>query len=222
MHNKNPVNSPAITTGGDILFGSEDYCFYCVSSDGRLKWKVRTWLEVSGSALVVPDGGIFWGSCDCYFYGLSPDGTIKWKVLAGNAVVGSPAISPAGDVIYYTVSWLESPPAEGGKANFPVLFAIDRQGNILWSFKGPAGMSGSPLVDSAGNIYILDDKSMFYALDRDGKLLWKINLWGKNDRPSRFDVDTSLDIFASSPSMGKDGTIYVGSGDGSLYAIGKL
>ncbi|MCL5035512.1 MAG: PQQ-binding-like beta-propeller repeat protein [Chloroflexi bacterium] len=217
------ISSPAITGEGNILFGAEDYYFYCLSPEGSLLWKVKTGLEVSGSASVSPENDIYWGSCDCQLYRISPEGAVTWKAPAYNVVVGTPATTAAGGTIYYPASWLDRPAASGSGVNsFPVLFAVNRHGTVLWSFKGRAGMSGSPLVDGQGNIYIMDDESVLHSFSSEGKQLWQKNLWGDKKTPPKFEVDTSLDIRASSPAMGRDGTIYVGSGDGCLYAIGRL
>ena len=59
------------------------------------------------------------------------------------------------------------------------------------------------LIDANSNIYFASD-SMFYAMDSNGKVLWKSNL-GSN--------------ITGSPVMSMDGTIYVTSEDNKVFAL---
>ena len=53
-------------------------------------------------------------------------------------------------------------------------------------------------------MFVGSDDAFLYALNPDGSLVWKFATGGAID---------------SSPAIGADGTVYVGSSDGKLYAI---
>jgi outer membrane protein assembly factor BamB len=56
-------------------------------------------------------------------------------------------------------------------------------------------------------VYVGSRDGRIYAVDCDGNRKWEVATGGP--------------ISASSPALGPDGTVYVGSDDGLLYAIGE-
>ncbi len=77
-------------------------------------------------------------------------------------------------------------------------------GTLRWETNVPYQLK-SPVVDSAGNVYV--SSSYLFAFNPEGERLWN------------FTADLSV---SSSPSLGPDGTVYVGGSDGILYAVDPI
>ncbi len=115
-----------------------------------------------------------------------------WQALLGMATIVAPTTGPEGN-IYQTTG---NPP---GGAN---LFALDRQGNILWQtppwhgkqdFDSCAVLNG-PIVDSDGDIYVADC-NQFWAFRPDGEVKWVVDLPAPAPGTVYQDVDEELEIF---------------------------
>jgi len=124
-----------------------------------------------------------------------------WSTDVKGVVAGSPTIGPDG-TIYVTSH-------EGS------LFAIDATGKIKWSFKTGDRSWSTPAVAQDGTIYIGSDDDFLYAVKSDGALKWKLHL-GDCD-PKGFGPESSRCDVDGGPTIGPDGTIYVG-GDG-IHAV---
>ncbi|MEO0112254.1 MAG: PQQ-binding-like beta-propeller repeat protein [candidate division WOR-3 bacterium] len=163
---------------------------------GTLKWKFKTWDDISSSPAIGNDGTIYFGSIDCFLYALNPDGKLKWKFKTDGKVFSSPAIGNDGTIYF------------GSHDNF--LYALNPDGTLKWKFETGSGVFSSPAIGNDGTIYFGSDDYFLYALNPDGNLKWKFK--------------TGSSIY-SSPAIGNDGTIYFGSDDHFLYALnpdGKL
>jgi len=241
---KYPINdgsSPTIASDGTIYIGSK-YYLYALTPNGELIWQspqlsngrwVKSPVLASdgtiytvgkiGSdignrlvyALDFQNGSIIWKSASSTFstaptlsdngtiivgsksglYALnSSDGSEKWRISIGEINNSMPAIDSNG-IIYI------------GSQDYH-LYAIDSEGNSQWPYD-TANTQGkiyaSPVVDVAGVIYIGSESKMFYAFNPDGSVKWQYEL----SSPIK-----------SSAVIGSDGTVYVVSNDGSLYAFG--
>jgi len=85
------------------------------------------------------------------------------------------------------------------------------------------GIDGSPALGADGTIYITatcngsSTSNLLYAIDAlTGHVKWSNNVF-TNDFASS---DNEGCEFSSSPAIGSNGTIYIGSDDGHLYAVG--
>ena len=115
---------------------------------------------------------------------------LKWKFATGYEVYSSPAFGADGTIYL---------PAD------IYLYALDPlDGSIEWQYltgghpRHPGGRHGRDDLFGCSNNY-------FYALNPDGSLKWS------------FLIDNSFAL--SSPAIGTDGTIYVGSDNYNLYAL---
>lgn len=122
-------------------------------------------------------------------------GTLLWKTSIG-PTDSSPALGPDGTIYLFGAD--------------QSLYALSPAGQVQWTFRaGGALLSASVAVAQDKAIYFGADDGSLYALTPDGKEKW------------RFTVDLPI---RSSPAIGPDGTIYVGSGtepteDAKVYAI---
>ena len=116
----------------------------------------------------------------------------EWQALLGMATVVAPTTGPQG-TIYQTTG---NPPGESN------LFALDRQGNILWQtppwhgrddFDSCAALNGA-IVDSEGDLYVADC-NQFWAFKPDGRVKWVIDLPEPAPGAAYQDVDEEIDIF---------------------------
>ena len=117
-------------------------------------------------------------------------------------------------------------------------------GTVKWSYTTGSCITSSPAIGADGTIYVGSDDTKLYAINPDGTLKWSyatgcaILLFSRhrsrrdhlcgisrtpNSMPSIPTGPSSgpipLETIVSSPAIGADGTIYVGSWDSNLYAI---
>jgi len=149
-------STPIIGRDGTIYFGSQDFYFYALYSNGTLKWTYQTTGQINSSAAIGSDGTIYFGSRDSYFYALNPDGTFKWKYLTGNVITSSPAIGSDGTIYI------------GSNG----IYAINPNGIIKWFFPTNGFLQASPAIGSDGTIYISQQGWWFYALNPNGSEKW--------------------------------------------------
>ncbi len=211
-------SSPAIAPDGTIYFGSGDKHIYAIEdsvSYGKLKWSTLLgFFPVYSSPVIGGDGTIYIGTLDFTMNALRPDdGVRKWYYTTGWCIFSSPAIRDDGSICV------------GSKDHNLYVFEDSvTYGKVRWSY--PAGvfydghlLDSSPAIGPDGTIYIGADPygasgqtpvpidTAFYAVNPDGSLKWK------------FVMDDGVE---SSPGIGPDGTVYVGSYDSCLYAIRDL
>jgi outer membrane protein assembly factor BamB len=203
------ASSPAIGDDGTIYIGSGDTYLYAMNPDGTLKWRFKTGGWVKSHPSIADDGTIYFDSFDGYFYALYPNGTMKWRQKVGSTGCASASIDKDG-VIYI-----------GGRD----IHAIYPNGTIKWTFDLGSNRNlihASPAISSDGIIYLgicIGEQAInggeIVAVNSDGSERWRSKI-------SNYYVE-------SSPCIGKDGTVYIGSAQrvpisndpyGCLYAFG--
>jgi outer membrane protein assembly factor BamB len=163
----------------------------------KLKWVFRAGL-VANSPAVGADGSIYFGSLDGNLYALDPDGSELWSASFGQ-ISGIPALGEAGTVY----AGAASPTKE-------MFYAFDRYGRIRWAYHVEFYViESSPIVGPDGTICVAASNPQtavgaLVALNPDGSERW------------RYDVDSRLPF---TPTLGPDGAVYVGAGNGNLYAV---
>jgi outer membrane protein assembly factor BamB len=245
-------SSPAIGMDGTIYVGSNDGNLYAISRVGQLQWKFSTGGAVISSPAIdykgdesSPGGTVYVGSSDASLYAVSLSGALKWSFRTGEGIISSPTIGTGG-IIY-------------ANSRDGYLYAVNRGGNLVWKFlispncqrfpnANDCPNDASPAVSSKGTIYVGSGAASdgFYAINRDGTLLWRHVLAeirssaamgsdgtiyvGVDDPVYAFNPDGTVKwssgaypvpgfIFYSSPSIGPDGTVYIGNIEGKLIAI---
>lgn len=207
-------SSPYVTPEGTIYFGSMDRYVYSIqdmTTHADLNWRRRTYLWVYSSPVVGPDGTIYIGGLDFNLFAYTPEGERKWMYPTEWCIFSSPVIGPEGEIYV------------GSKDHN--LYAFEDSvtyAKLRW--KHPFGVFyDGHLVDSSvarredGTLYVGVDQygaqgqepvpidTAFYAVNADGTRKWSFA--GMSDGCE------------SSPAIGPDGMVYVGSYDGNVYAI---
>jgi eukaryotic-like serine/threonine-protein kinase len=138
---------------------------------------------------------------------------VKWKFRTADGIIASPSV--AGGTVYI--------PSTDGR-----LYAIDAAtGRERWHFATGARVTSSPAV-AEGAVYFMSYDGTFYAVDTaTGRERWKLATEGEHRfsaphlhgaLPKAETMPDPYDMYLSSPVVG-EGTVYVGSGDGYIYAV---
>jgi outer membrane protein assembly factor BamB len=206
-------SSPAIGPNGMVYFSSLDNRIYALEDAGTywdIKWQYSLGTMAYSSPAVGSDGTIYVGSLNFRMYALAPNGILKWSFPTDFCVFSSPAIGPGGELYF------------GSKDHH--LYSLDDMGNygsLRWRYATGVFYDGhfvdsSPAIGADGTLYVGTDPyggggkdpvpvdTVFFAVNPDGSLKWAVEMG---------------DGAESSPAIGPDGTVYVGSFDGNLYAI---
>jgi outer membrane protein assembly factor BamB len=233
-------STPAIDQKGNIIFGSDDSIVYALNEKGKLIWSYKTGDACSFSPAIGPDGTIYvvadsvyalnpqgkrkWtfpppddgeyatspivdlesnvyiGGDDGYLYGVLPNGRLRWRaVVLDEDQIRSELTIGLGDTILLG--------CEDG-----YVYKKGRYGPLVPVYETDDEVLASPVMDEAGHIYFLSEDGFFYCLERDGKLRWKLEIA----------MSEKTVLITSAATIGKDGTIYVGSQDNILYAFNGI
>jgi len=235
----NVVHASPAVYHDTVYIGSWDRYFYALDAHtGAVRWKFATGddhdiynqVGIQGSAAVA-NGSVYFGARDSTFYALDAQtGALRWKHDEhGSWVIGSPAL--ANGNVYYTTSdeqkfWALN--AASGAERFSVPYST-------FSFSSPS-IAGNMAFFGAfdGRLYGVNLDSgkatEVFATDGARKNL-HLNAKGLLDLQPFYASNTlqgvtaglervyALGSIVGSPAI-VDGTLYVGSADGNLYAIG--
>jgi len=229
------VSSPAVGTNSTAYVGSYDGNLYAITREGTLKKDKHLGNQVYSSPAVGNNEIIYIASRnDKYFYSLDSNFGTRWSARLLDLIESSPAVGGDGAVYigsdklyaftesgsYSGSNWpysttneneplLTSSPAIsssdniyfGAESGFYALYSNGNEKGIVNTI-GAIGRS-SPAIDASGNVYICTNSGL-YALDTNYVKKWTYPIKDEN----------------ASPIIGADGTIYVHSSDGKLYAVG--
>jgi eukaryotic-like serine/threonine-protein kinase len=138
---------------------------------------------------------------------------LQWRFKTQGPVLSSPAV--AGGVVYF-----------GSNDHF--VYAVNAADGVKrWAFKTESRVASSPAV-SDGLVYVGSYDGHLYALDAaTGRQRWKFSFEGEHRfigrhlhgaLPAAEAMPDPFDLFLSSPTVA-NGMVYVGSGDGYVYAL---
>lgn len=150
------------------------------------------------------DGMVYVGSEDQHVYAVDQEtGEQVWAFLTDGGIWSTPAV--AGDVVYF------------GSSDDHV-YAVDATtGTLQWEFETGGDISSSVAV-ADGVVYAPSNDTHLYALDATtGAELWRFQ--AGQGLPAHGEGDPAADHRISSAPAVADGTVYVGSNNGHLYAI---
>lgn len=185
--------APALGANGLVYISSQDGHLYALDANtGARKWRFATgdWIESSPS--IGPDGTVYIISRDSNLYAVNGDtGRMKWKHEVG-LVQCYPAVGSDGTVYVGTSTRMG---ASGTSA-------LDgATGRTKWECPG---VTGQIALSRSGTLYVADDQKV-YAVDANtGSKIWEYAMRG---------------VIGSTPAIGRDGTVYVGSVKGLMCAL---
>jgi outer membrane protein assembly factor BamB len=182
------------------------------TSQVQVKWLYRGASRIQTSPTIGSDGTVYIGVGRAPVCAVNAaDGTEKWcasdsiGIPAGEALISSPTVGKIGanDRIYI-----------GARDN--KLWAVDADGSVPWRFKIKldGDIYASPAINPLDNTIYMScgclSAGIVHALKpnpptSEGEVRWNFQV-GKSTR-------------ASSPALGADGTIYIGTTDGLLHAL---
>jgi eukaryotic-like serine/threonine-protein kinase len=138
---------------------------------------------------------------------------IKWKFKTGGAVISTPAVIDG--TAYFG-------------SNDHYLYAVNLADGVQrWRFKTGSRVTSSPAVYN-GLVYFASYDGNIYAVDaKSGEQRWKFASAGERRftghhlhgaDPAGESMPDPFDFYLSSPTVDAN-TVYVGSGDGNIYAL---
>jgi len=154
--------------------------------------------DVESTPAVGADGTVYVTADDGFLYALDPSaGYVIWGFNVhntGGEVTSSPSIGADGTIYVCSV--------DGN------LYAVNPNGSIKWIHNlQPEGAenAATPAIGGDGTIYVtLDENANIFAVTPAGNPKWT------------YSVDDEIE---SSPTVGPDGTVYVWTGLGKLFAV---
>ncbi|MCS7258854.1 MAG: PQQ-binding-like beta-propeller repeat protein [candidate division WOR-3 bacterium] len=236
-------------SGNRIYIGCDDYRLYCIQDNvtrGDTIWSFYTGSEIPSSPALDAQGNIYFGDDSGYVTSLTPNRTVRWRRKIGISVWTSPAIS--GNRVYigtddgylYALNidngntiWrftadegIRSSPVIGTDGaiyfgcNDGKLYALTTAGNLKSGFPillSDDAITSTPAVATDGTIIIYTTDDIVYGVSPTGRILWRVPLFGSTT--SKRLKSRLFEAFQPSPTIGPDGTIYVGSSIAGVYAI---
>ena len=214
-------SSPALGTDGTVYIGSDKGTLYALDGQrGSLQWSFLAIGEISGAPAIGIDGTVHVcalnsAKTESVTYAINgQSGLQRWAVTHASQSAPSVAIGMDGTVYGSGVA-LAGVIDGVAVEQRAMVWAIDGiTGNQKWEQALELGSPGVTAVsiDAAGILYVQSERptaiggvGKLQALDPlSGRILWEFATGGSSN---------------ASPAIGADGTVYVGSDDGRVYAI---
>nr|WP_306765352.1 PQQ-binding-like beta-propeller repeat protein [Solirubrobacter soli] len=157
----------------------------------HVAWRFAAAADVEVSPAVATDGTIVLGTNDRFQYGVAPDGRERWRVRRDVWTYSSPLVTPDGLVRYGDHRGrVFTVEAANGRVR-----RIDQAHGQVWT---------RPALDARGTVVVGTHAGEIFGFAGDGRRVLHVRTGGSVE---------------SYPVSGPDGTTYLGSEDGRLYAV---
>jgi eukaryotic-like serine/threonine-protein kinase len=216
FQSQGPVRSSPTLAGDAVFVGSGDGNLYALDAHtGRERWRFAAGAAVSSGPAVTSDA-VFFTALDGSIYAVARrDGKLRWRVRTG-----AEAALPWGHegTDYYSSSLVVAAGLVIVGSGDGSVYALDAaSGRQRWRVRTGGRVRSSPAVVD-GTVYVGSFDGVFYTLDaRTGAERWRYATEGASLASQRYGYDRRS--IQSSPAVA-GGTVYVGSRDGHLYALG--
>jgi outer membrane protein assembly factor BamB len=145
-----------------------------------------------------------------------PQPETLWTVdMGATRVMASPTVGPDGTVYVGTA---------GGQ-----LFAVTSDGKVKWTAQTGPTIKSAPALASDGTVYLPTSDGNIYAVDQQGQVAWSFNfgehlgptplVTSQQQGPGGGGGGASGIGSGASPTIGSDGTIFIGANNSNMYAI---
>jgi outer membrane protein assembly factor BamB len=208
---------PALSPDGQTIyaFGHDEAgpvaTLYAFRPDGTIRWQSTNfygYYPALSPPTVAADGTVIVLSGQVVAIG--PDGVERWRYSPSASYYNSYAslsVTPAGEVVF-AFGWYLGKLSATGTEMWQLDFVGGEFGNELES------TYSAPLIDANGNIYLGLGTGKRWTRPW-GKVLRSYSAGGSLN----WQFPLGEGVYTSSPALAPDGTLYVGSMDGALYAI---
>ena len=199
------ASASALNTGGNVMWAWQIY------SSGNDKPS-----ENMNSSVAVDAAGTIYGiatfpGIGSSAFAIGSDGVEKWRTSLGN--VGT--LDQGGVVIGLDGSIIVTVKRAPGEATGGIV-ALSPNGVIQWHYGVPEDVSGCAAIDQAGNIHFGTQSGNYYIIKPEAseeQLILKKDLAAlisESDSPLKDNWEAGIGKIWSSPTIGPDGTIYIG------------
>lgn len=211
-----PIRSSPAVTDSLVLIGSGDGNLYAISrATGKVRWKFPADGGVNSSPAVAGDA-VYFTSLAGTIYAVSiTDGRARWSVATGKPL--APAWAGASGIDYYVSSPAVTDQLVIVGATDGTLYALARaDGSVRWRGRTEGRIHSSPAIHH-GTAFVGSFDGSVYAFDlQSGERRWRFDTEGRSLDSEAVGFDRRSII--ASPAV-TDSTVYIGSRDGSFYAI---
>lgn len=180
-----------IARDGHLLFGSHDGVLYDADpANGSVAWRFNTADRIYPTPLVLESGTIYVGSDADRFFALTSHGALEVGLATGDDADTSAVIVGDGSIR-----------VAAGR----VLYALEPDLTVRWRLEFGGKVFSSPAARTDGTTIVGCQDDTVYAVDPAGAVRWHVAVGD--------DVDATPVIDEARQA------VYVGSDDGTLYAL---
>lgn len=212
----------------------ESHYLYAVNHDGSQRWEYALGTGIGVYAPAVAADGTVYAGIGKQVIAVTPEGTMDWVFTSGGKYQNSKlSLGPDGK-IYFASDIL------------PVLYALNPDGRVAWSYPLPEQASNGVTVGPDGTLYAGCQDGTLYPFSPEGELRWtyRVGQWlsvqkpavdaagvvyvaGADSRLYALNPDGTLKwwyvawrTLEGGPVLGEDGTVYFADDNARIYALG--
>ena len=235
----------AIDSSNNLFyFTSQNYFNVVDGSNGTLEWKYP--IDISGTTPSVPNNSIpvidtsnnvYFGARNNYLYSINgPQHKFNWRYQTGGPIQSMPVISNNSNIYFSSndgrVYDLSGNSTSTSTQPIVQMYMLDQKHSGQSPYNGPAVtptnninyipfpsgnlfVSPSISISYNGILYLGSNDGYVYARDSiTGSLKWQTRV----SNSSNYNLISPNSLYTT-PAIGLDGTIYIGSNEGYLFAL---